>query len=399
MNAKQVQKYVMRFLEATGCQIIEKGTAHVTVKLSVEADKALTNRHYYWSFVERTGAAPETMAFTFVFDPDKEAAGPSAQTQRQAAGGAGPSGGAGSAANRAASASGASATAGGPASAAGNVPTGAAGSPANGQQQDSILGRYFGVVPSTPTGRIPREEVAFGSRRLEQLFAAAQTSGRYVRLFEQPASTRQNAARAEDNPQPAYAGGSSADPATGQPTSLRQPAGARTGTRALQAAYSTWFGVNFKVELACDLKRDEIHTLGIDLATGEIHDHFMPLMVQKKLSPKLPANIFLQPTKISLNRAVTILENTLFSKLKALDHSWADKADERLQEELARIDDYYIDLLQGLEAEPKEEAEAQYRKRQQEIEWQHRPRIQVSVINCGLFHLEAGSLSRADASR
>lgn len=71
MNRSQIENYVMRYLESTGCRILEKSPAHVKVRLSPEADKELTGRPYYWSFVERTGAEPETMTFVFVFDPEK----------------------------------------------------------------------------------------------------------------------------------------------------------------------------------------------------------------------------------------------------------------------------------------------------------------------------------------
>lgn len=35
------------------------------------ADRMLTDRPYYWGFVERTGVDPETLSFSFVFDPQK----------------------------------------------------------------------------------------------------------------------------------------------------------------------------------------------------------------------------------------------------------------------------------------------------------------------------------------
>ncbi|MCY9739798.1 YqhG family protein, partial [Paenibacillus thiaminolyticus] len=69
MNTEQVRDYVLRYLEATDCHILEKSPAHVTVKLSERADRVLTNRPYYWGFIDRTGAEAETMRFTFVFDP------------------------------------------------------------------------------------------------------------------------------------------------------------------------------------------------------------------------------------------------------------------------------------------------------------------------------------------
>lgn len=71
MKTDQIQTFVMRYLEAEQCDILEKHPAYVTVKLSPSADKELNYRPYYWSFVERTGVAPETMTCTFIFDPEE----------------------------------------------------------------------------------------------------------------------------------------------------------------------------------------------------------------------------------------------------------------------------------------------------------------------------------------
>lgn len=35
------------------------------------ADRELTNRPYYWSFVDRIGGEPETMTYLFVTDKNK----------------------------------------------------------------------------------------------------------------------------------------------------------------------------------------------------------------------------------------------------------------------------------------------------------------------------------------
>ncbi len=97
--------------------------------------------------------------------------------------------------------------------------------------KETILGRYFGITPALPQlgpGRILREDVVYGSRRLQQIFDAAREGGAYVNLFEQ-APKRQ----------------------------LRA---------AALAVYEPWLGVCFKVEFACDLKREELHFLGISLS-------------------------------------------------------------------------------------------------------------------------------------
>jgi hypothetical protein len=320
MNTEQIRRFVLRYLEAYNCGIIEISDTHVTVKLSPEADKELTNRAYYWSFVERTGAEPETMTYTFVFDPEKmKAAAQTGKPPMPAPAGPGSA-----------------------------VPPGA-----HLESGESILGRYFGFVPTTVVSRVPRDEVTYGSRRLLQLFDSVRTKGRYARLFEEP------------------------EPAGGTPS------------------YEAWLLVNFKVELTCDMKRSEIHSLGIGLASGIIREQFYDHVLNRKLTPRLPNNIRLLPDQMTLQDAAERLESCLEQTIKGYDHSWADSANERLQDELARVHAYYGGLLQTIEPDQKPEAETQYEIRKQEIEWQYRPRIRVSVINCGCFHLQVPERARA----
>jgi hypothetical protein len=323
MNKRQAQTFVMRFLEAYGCNIIEKTPSYVTVKLSPEADKEMTGRSYYWSFVERTGAPAETMTYTFVFDPEQmkpepKPGQPKATPAKQA------------------------------------EPQAPVGAPAAGSADNSILGRYFGFVPTTVVARVPKDEVTYGSRRLQQLFGIVQAKGRFAHLFEEPFPL-----------QTAPQGG---------------------------MVYNTWLCINYKVELACDMKRSEIHSLAIQLNSGEIREHFHKHIVTKSLSPKLRANIRILQDKIPLPRAVQALEMFLEHKIGTYDHRWADEANERHHNELERIDAYYLGLLQAAEPDQKAEIEAQYLNRREEIDWQYRPRIQVSAINCGLFHLNSGSM-------
>lgn len=286
MSPNEVQAYVLTYLEAMECQIMERSPAHVTVKLSPEADKALTNRPYYWGFVERTGAPAETMSFTFVFDPDGHQQAMEAAEAK--------------AAQTAAPVS------------PGNA--GAEGATASGPQaeapKDTILGRYFGIVPSLPQlgpGRILREDVVYGSRRLQQIFSAAREGGAFVNLFEQAAKRQ-----------------------------LRATA---------PAVYEPWLGVCFKVEFACDLKREELHFLGISLRTGEIIEKFGSKLNRRDLSPRLAENMHVQTAKVSLTDAGIALETHLTNHLLQLDYSWAEKAKERLDLELAVVDAYYEAVL------------------------------------------------------
>lgn len=276
MSPHEVQAYVLTYLETLDCQIMERSPAHVTVKLSPEADKALTNRPYYWGFVERTGAPAETMSFTFVFDPDAHQQALEAEEAK----------------------------------AAQVAPPTSPGAGTPEAPKETILGRYFGIVPSLPQlgpGRILKEDVVYGSRRLQQIFNAAREGGAFVNLFEQAAKRQ-----------------------------LRATA---------PAVYEPWLGVCFKVEFACDLKKEELHFIGISLRTGEIVEKFGSKLNRRDLSPRLAENMHVQTAKVSLADAGAALESHLTNRLLELDYSWAEKAKERLDLELAVVDTYYEAVL------------------------------------------------------
>jgi hypothetical protein len=318
MNPKEVQKFVMRYLEATECHVQEKSPSHVTVRLSPEADRDLTNRPYYWSFVERTGAPAETMTLTFVFDPEARAA---ASAAKPAA----------------------------PVTAAQQAAASVAPQPAGAGGTDSILGRYFGFAPAAASpGRVSFDEVTYGSRRLEQLFGVVRAKGRYVQMYED----------------------------------VKAPRGAPP------AVCNTWLAVNYKVELCCDMKRDELHSLGISLMTGEIVEEFGETLAGLSLTPRLPPNTLVQRPVWSIPRAVSALEQYLERELRNYNHDWALDAQARLDDELARVDEYYGEVIRGLEdPEQRAAAEAQYEARRREIEWQYAPRVTANVVSAGVFHL------------
>ncbi|MGG1614401.1 YqhG family protein [Paenibacillus phoenicis] len=315
MTREQIRDFVMTYLEATECQFLEKSPHHVTVKLSPRADRDLTNRPYYWGFIDRTGAEPETMSFSFIFDPEAHQAAEkakAAQEQRDA------------------------------------------GQPMETAQEDTLLGRYFGAVRPLPVlgpGRIQREELAFGSPRLKQIFEAARKGGRYVYLFEEP--------------------------------------GPRQRTALLPAAYEPWLGVCFKVEFCCDMKREELHFYGVSLQSGTVDESFQSRIAGKPLVPRLPENIHIEPTRLSLDAGRMALEQRLTERIQACDDAWAREARERLSDELALIDAYYKDLIKDPEPERAQGATEQYEARREEIRWQYEPRIVVSALGCGIFHLRS----------
>jgi hypothetical protein len=146
--------------------------------------------------------------------------------------------------------------------------------------------------------------------------------------------------------------------------------------------------VNYKVELCCDMKRDELHSLGISLMTGEIVEEFGETLAGLSLTPRLPPNTLVQRPVWSIPRAVSALEQYLERELRNYNHDWALDAQARLDDELARVDEYYGEVIRGLEdPEQRAAAEAQYEARRREIEWQYAPRVTANVVSAGVFHL------------
>lgn len=318
LTPQQVRKHVMDYLEATECSIIEVSPLHVTVKLSPRADRMLTDRPYYWGFVERTGVDPETLSFTFVFDPERYDSQAVPEPIIPVA----------------------------PVAGTPNTPST--------NPEDSILARYFGIVPTLPRigpGMIRREDIIYGSKRLRQIWSAARDEGKCLYLFENPGSRQRNT--------------------------------------LFSAAYEPWLGVCYKVEMTCDLKREELHFIGISLTSGTIIDDFGTKLSSRELTPRLPENIHIQPFEMSVSTATDHLEAHLTSQLAELDYSWADQARERLRLELSIIDIYYVELLKEPDEEKRKGIEEQYNRRREETTWQYEPQIAVSAVTYGLFHLRS----------
>jgi len=274
MNGAEVESFVIQYLHSTKSQLIEKGKGYATFKLSPQADKELSQRTYYWSFVERTGVEPETLTYCFVFDPLNNELTSS-----------------------------------------------------NNEGQSLI--------------RNQRYETPFGSSKLEQIFQAVRSRGRWVCLFEESLITH----------------------------------------------YKTWLAINFKIEWVCDMKRSEIYSLGISLTDGQISENFQESLVGKKLTARIPLNTLLQQKQLSVTEASNLAEQHLAAMISRFDHAWAIEARERLSAETSKTQTYYEQLLQSIEPNLKQEVEQQFIKRQQELDWQYQPKINVSVINSGLFHL------------
>ncbi|MEN8700958.1 YqhG family protein [Bacillus infantis] len=66
MQQQEIRKFLARYFTANGCDITEEGPGYMTVQLTIELDKELMNRPFYWHYLEKTGGIPNPMKLTFI---------------------------------------------------------------------------------------------------------------------------------------------------------------------------------------------------------------------------------------------------------------------------------------------------------------------------------------------
>ncbi len=71
MNQSEVRRYIENYLAAFSSHIVESHPAYLTVKLPVEVDKDIGNRPFYWSWVEKMNIPPQPMILSFFFDSEQ----------------------------------------------------------------------------------------------------------------------------------------------------------------------------------------------------------------------------------------------------------------------------------------------------------------------------------------
>jgi hypothetical protein len=244
----------------------------------------LTNRPYYWLFVDRMGVVPETLNMHWIFDTSRES-------------------------------------------------------------------EHFQYVP-----RLPELACHFGAGGLAQIFQIAREKGRFVRLFEQVP---------EGNERP------------------------RTSR-----AYHTWVCINLKLVFSCDVKREELLSIGCNLQSGKlVTDFHRSLLASHDLCGRLQAQL---PQQTHLARELFDLSSAwkrtlayVESYVDNLDKQWICDAFERLHDEHARHDAYVAQLSEEMRALHA------YERRSAEIERQYRPHICIMPVSCGIFHLNPASIISA----
>lgn len=258
MQQAAIHDYLVQYFKANDCAIIENRNGFLKVKLTVDLDKLLMNRPFYWHYIEKIGGQAETATLTLR----------TAETLEEG------------------------------------------------------------------------EFIHFGSPRLHQIFRSAKTLAPYIRLFQQVS-----------------------------------PKSGRLGL-------DPWLGINYKISYQCDLKKDRILSLGLQLINGTLVGGFQDVLESLSLTPKIPdfcytLNPLIKPVS-GIRRIEAFIEDTLQKE----PADWAASAVERWHSDMELLDAFYEEDGDG------EKPEAYFQEKKA-LKAQYEPKIHVNLINCGLFYLQS----------
>jgi hypothetical protein len=68
MQQQEIHRFLEQYFQANECELLVNGPGFLTVQLTVELDKELMNRPFYWHYLEKTGGVPNPMRLTFITD-------------------------------------------------------------------------------------------------------------------------------------------------------------------------------------------------------------------------------------------------------------------------------------------------------------------------------------------
>ena len=70
MQQQEIHDFLITYFQANDCVVQEDTSSYLTVQLTVEMDKELMNRPFYWHYLEKTGGIPNPAQLTFITQPE-----------------------------------------------------------------------------------------------------------------------------------------------------------------------------------------------------------------------------------------------------------------------------------------------------------------------------------------
>lgn len=180
------------------------------------------------------------------------------------------------------------------------------------------------------------ERIHFGSPRLQQILRHLRENERFTRLF-QVIDTDQN------------------------------------------TALHPWLVVNIKISYIGKHKKDEVFSIGLNLLNGMMKTEMMELLKERELQMQISDFCYtitpiIKPQS-GYKRIISVIEQYIHD----LDHQWAKESLEELQNE--------IDLLKHFYEGDQDDDLDQMEKELKDLKERYQPKIQLTVINGGLFYL------------
>jgi hypothetical protein len=192
---------------------------------------------------------------------------------------------------------------------------------------------------SVPDG-LNGEFIHFGSPRLHQIFGVAKRMASYIRLYEN---------------------------VSGETRVPLHP----------------WLAINAKIAYICDRRKDHIVSFGLNLINGSVVENFHDKVSEISLTPKIPDFCFTLAPLIKHKSGLNRLRNVITDMIEKDDLSWIDDAKKRWHEDEQLLNHFYEEV---------EEKPESFYKEQEAIKSQYEPRIQVEVINGGLYYLTPNAI-------
>ncbi|WP_217586693.1 YqhG family protein [Lentibacillus saliphilus] len=183
------------------------------------------------------------------------------------------------------------------------------------------------------------EHIHYGSPRLQQIFDHLKGHERYTKLFQ------------------------------------------KLNTTAKTPLYP-WLVVNIKITYTGKQRKEEMLSIGLNMINGMMKSGMMEELSKYTLQSAIPDFCYTISPMIKLSSGFGRIESVISDYIQQQDHSWAQAALEKQQEELELLKHFY----DGLQDD--EEPMQQFNKEQDEIKRRLTPSIQIDVVNGGLFYLD-----------
>lgn len=140
-----------------------------------------------------------------------------------------------------------------------------------------------------------------------------------------------------------------------------------------------WLVTNIKIIYQGKQTREELFSIGLNLINGMMQTNMMEALSALSFQRTIPDLCFPLSPLIRLKSGYRRIENVLKQYIHDQDHTWV--------KETLHIREHELSLLHHFYELGDEEHDALYKKEETDIKNRYHPKINVHVINGGLFYL------------